>query len=76
MNLYHPPSIWHFGMAMAPPLLLLVGGLVAVFVIPALIRWIWNMTCPEIFHLPAITHWQAFRLMLLVGFLFGSARLL
>jgi hypothetical protein len=57
-----------------------VGGfmlflLAAVLVIPALVMWIWNLTMPDVFRLPRITFWQAFRLVVLAGLLLGTLRL-
>lgn len=43
-------------------------ALVLGFVIQAL----WNWLLPPLFHLPAITYWQAFGLTLLARLLFGS----
>ncbi len=49
--------------------------LILVFLVPALFMWLWNMTCPEVFHLPEIRYWQAFRLLILASLLFGVAHL-
>lgn len=37
-----------------------------------LFQTLWNTTMPEVFKLPAITFWQAVRLLLLAGILFGG----
>lgn len=50
--------------------------LVLFFLVPWLLRWVWNMTCPQLFGAPTITYWQAFRLLVLVGILFGGWRVL
>lgn len=45
------------------------------FLVVALFQWLWNITMPDVFDLKKITYWQAFRLMLIVGLLFGGALL-
>lgn len=52
------------------PLVLLV--LVVFFVVVTLFQWLWNITMPDVFNLKAITYWQAFRLLLIAGLLFGG----
>lgn len=47
--------------------------LVLLFGVPALIFWLWNLTVPFVFHLAAITYWQAFRLVILVILFIGAA---
>jgi len=47
-----------------------------VFVATALFRWLWNITMPEVFGLKRITYWQAFRLLILAGMLFGGPAVL
>ncbi len=51
--------------------LLLILVVVALFlsIIPALLRWLWNITMPEVFGLKQLTFWQAFRL-LIIAFVF------
>lgn len=44
------------------------------FLIIWLFSWLWNITMPQVFGLKSITYWQAFRLMLIAGLLFGSMR--
>ena len=39
--------------------------LVLLFVATALLRWLWNITVPDVFNLKAITFWQCFRLLLI-----------
>jgi hypothetical protein len=56
---------------MSPVALLFV--LVLLFLVPLVFGWLWNMTCPDVFGLPKITYWQAFRLLILAAFLFGGA---
>ncbi len=46
---------------------------VVIFFLTALIfRWLWNITVPQVFGLKEITYWQAFRLLLIAGILFGG----
>jgi hypothetical protein len=47
--------------------------LISIFVIAAIFQWLWNITCPEIFRLPTLTYWQAFRLLIIAGLLFGGS---
>ena len=49
--------------------------LIVMFVVPAIFQWLWNMTCPQLFRLPTLTYWQAFRLMIIAGLLFGGSHL-
>jgi hypothetical protein len=51
----------------------LVGlAIIAFFVVPLFFQLLWNTTVPEIFGLVRITYWQAFRLLLMAGMLFGA----
>ena len=50
-------------------------GLVVAFLVPAILMWVWNLTMPDVFRLPRITYWQAFRLTVLAGILFGALHL-
>jgi len=43
-----------------------------IFVVPGIFRWLWNMTCPQLFHWPEIEYWQAFRLIVMAGIVFGG----
>ena len=56
--------------------MVLLGILVVVslfFIVVALLQWLWNITMPDVFKLPTISFWQAFRLLLITSILFGSA---
>jgi len=55
-----------------PILLILMIAPVAIAIITAIFQCLWNMTIPEIFGLNKIRFWQAFRLLLLAGILFGG----
>ena len=50
---------------------LAIGGF---FLITWLFMWLWNITMPQVFNLKVIAYWQAFRLLLIAGILFGSIR--
>jgi hypothetical protein len=44
-----------------------------IFVFSALLMWLWNITITRIFGLREITFWEAFRLILIAGILFGGS---
>lgn len=46
---------------------------VLFFAITGLFQWLWNITMPEVFNLKRVTFWQALRLLLIAGILFGGA---
>jgi hypothetical protein len=43
-----------------------------LFIVPALLQWLWNMTIPELFGSKEIRYWQAFRLIIICQLLFGT----
>ena len=53
-------------------LIILILIVVLVFGIAALLQWLWNRTCPEVFGLKPIKYWQAFRLLVLALILFSG----
>ncbi|MCF8011893.1 MAG: hypothetical protein K9L17_09085 [Clostridiales bacterium] len=55
---------------LAPLAILLIVGL--FFLITLLLQWLWNITMPDVFGLKSITFWQAFRLLIISGILFGG----
>lgn len=57
------------------PQVVLILVLIVIFVVPAIFQWLWNITCPDVFRLPEITYWQAFRIIILAAMLFGGAHL-
>jgi hypothetical protein len=67
-------------MSLVSPIGLGLGGIwlvaAALFGLPALLCWLWNLTMPDLFRLPPLQYWQAFRLMLIASLLFGASRLL
>ena len=53
----------------------LVIGIILFFLLSALLMWLWNITITRIFNIREITFWEAFRLMLIAGILFGGLNL-
>lgn len=56
-----------------------IAGIIALAIIGviafgSIVMLLWNALMPEIFHLPAITFWQALGLFLLTKILFSSFR--
>jgi len=49
--------------------LLIAAG--TLFLVSALLMWLWNITIPRIFNVREITYWEAFRLIIIAGILFG-----
>lgn len=49
--------------------------LIVIFVLPAILQWLWNITFPQLFKWPYITYWQAFRIMIIAYLLFGGSHL-
>jgi uncharacterized membrane protein len=54
-------------------MLVVVFGICLLFLFTWLFQWLWNITIPELFNLKAITFWQAFRLLIIAGMLFGGS---
>ena len=54
------------------PLVLIGICIIAIFVVPWIFQLLWNITVPEIFGLRKIRFWQAFRLLLMAGMIFGA----
>lgn len=53
-----------------PMLILLI--LVLLFVATSIFQGLWNTTMPEVFGIKQVTFWQAFRILLMAGILFGA----
>lgn len=51
-------------------------GIVFLFVAAALLQWLWNITLPDIFGCKSVRYWQALRLLLIAGLLFGPSSFL
>ena len=45
---------------------------VFLFIVPAILQWLWNITIPELFGLKEIRYWQAFRLIIICKILFAA----
>ncbi|MDK2820762.1 MAG: hypothetical protein PWP31_727 [Clostridia bacterium] len=43
-----------------------------IFIVTGLLQWLWNITMPQVFNLKQITYWQAFRILIISGILFGG----
>jgi|TARA_B100001105_G_scaffold185639_1_gene150371 hypothetical protein len=52
----------------APFIIAFVLGI--FFLFTAILRWLWNMTMPEVFDVKTVSFWQAFRIMLISALLF------
>lgn len=50
----------------------LTMGLAMLFLFSALLMWLWNITIPRIFNVREITFWEAFRILIIAGILFGD----
>jgi hypothetical protein len=50
-----------------------IGALIVVIIV-TIFRWLWNTTMPEVFGLKQLSFWQALKIMLLAGLLFGGHR--
>lgn len=35
-------------------------------------QWLWNITIPQVFNLEIISYWEALRILIIAGILFGS----
>ncbi|KJS11158.1 MAG: hypothetical protein VR67_15585 [Peptococcaceae bacterium BRH_c8a] len=53
-------------------LMVLLGIVALLLVLAFLLNWLWNITIPQVFGLKEITYWQAFRLLIIAGLLFGG----
>jgi len=43
---------------------------IIMFIVPAILTWLWNITIPDLFGLKEIRYWQAFRLIIICKILF------
>jgi hypothetical protein len=68
-------------MKMAPMFAAVEGGdwwlvipliIVVYFIFVFIFQMLWNSTMPQVFGLKPIRFWQAFRILLIAGILFGS----
>lgn len=51
----------------------IIIAIIAFIVLIAIFQWLWNITMPQVFNLRSITYWQAFRILLIAGLLFGGS---
>lgn len=51
-------------------------GILVFFLLAAVLRWLWNLTVPEVFGLRPLSCWQAFRLLFIAGILVGRMHFL
>lgn len=59
------------------PIFFIIPFMVMVFfAMVAIFKWLWNITMPQVFELRMITYWQAFRILIISGLLFGSTKFL
>jgi hypothetical protein len=49
-------------------------GLVIVAIFTVIFRWLWNTTMPDVFGFKTLTFWQALKILILAGILFGGHR--
>ena len=52
----------------------LVIALVLIIIFTFIFRWLWNSTLPEVFGVKTLTLWQALKILILAGILFGGHR--
>lgn len=57
-------------------IMIIVVVVLTIFVMPVIFQFLWNITMPEVFGLKTISYWQAFRLLLLAGLIFGAGSLI
>ena len=51
--------------------MILIILFIIIFIMPAILAWLWNWTMPEVFRLKEITYWQSFRLIIISAILFS-----
>lgn len=49
-----------------------IWWVIIIFISTAILKWLWNITIPSIFGIREITFWEAFRLIIIAGILFGK----
>jgi len=49
-------------------------GLVILAIFTVIFRWLWNTTMPDVFGMKSLTFWQALKILILAGILFGGHR--
>jgi len=58
---------------MLPVFFIIPIAIVLFFVLVAVFQWLWNITMPQVFDLRTITYWQALRILIIAGILFGGS---
>ena len=60
----------------AETLLAIIPAIIVLYlIVVGIFQWLWNITMPQVFNLRRVTYWQAFRLLMIAGFLFGGSHL-
>ncbi len=54
----------------APFVIALIIGI--FLLVSVILRWLWNMTMPEVFGIKKITYWQALRILIISAILFNG----
>ena len=61
----------------------LIGGILGVLIALVLLaflvvvfRWLWNTTMPDVFGVKELSFWQAVKILILAGILFGGHRVM
>ncbi len=54
----------------------IIGVIGLFFAIVYLFQWLWNITMPDVFGLKIISYWQALRLLIIAGILFGGGAII
>ena len=49
--------------------------IVVILILVDFFKWLWNITMPQVFNLKVITYWQALRILIIAGVLFGGSHL-
>jgi hypothetical protein len=52
-----------------------LGWSVLVAASVVVLWWAWNLTMPQVFNLPRLRFWQAFRLVVIAAVLFGGVHI-
>ena len=47
-------------------------GLVILLLLTLVLKWLWNITMPDVFKINKVKYWQAFRLLLIASILFSG----
>jgi hypothetical protein len=54
-------------------ILVYIAVVLIVFLVPAILQLLWNITMPEVFGLKPIRYWIAFRLLIIAEILFSPS---